>query len=211
MAKRTTQSDASRPIDPKSGTWGVALSGRIGGLGRDGNGSERMDRSPCGWATEVEEWSAVADTFGGPASAADPHRELQPMDQLQLLQMPMETRWQRYPTARPSPNQEPRPSLCANPSRDPNPSPHANPSRDPSPTYRRASSSRGARPNRHASPVQCPRHERCRDRPRRQGWRAHSDDVGRAFRLMSATCSDRSRPAVPIDVGRSGGAPAGRV
>ena len=60
MAKRTTQSDASRPIDPKSGTWGVALSGRIGGLGRDGNGSERMDRSPCGWATEVEEWSAVA-------------------------------------------------------------------------------------------------------------------------------------------------------
>ena len=40
---------------------------------------------------------------------------------------------------------------------------------------------------------------------------AHSDDVGRAFRLMSATCSDRSRPAVPIDVGRGGGAPAGRV
>jgi len=39
---------------------------------------------------------------------------------------------------------------------------------------------------------------------------AHSDDVGRAFRLMSATCSDRSRPAVPIDVGRGGGAPAGR-
>jgi len=35
-------------FDPKSGTWGVALSGRIGGLGRDGNGSERMDRSPCG-------------------------------------------------------------------------------------------------------------------------------------------------------------------
>src|SRR5215472_7998795 len=135
MAKRTTQSDASRPIDPKSGTWGVALSGRIGGLGRDGNGSERMDRSPCGWATEVEEWSAVADTFGGPASGADPHRELQPMDQLQLLQMPMETRWQRYPTAGPSPNQEPRPSLCANPSPD-----------DPSPTCHRASSSRGAHP-----------------------------------------------------------------
>jgi hypothetical protein len=40
---------------------------------------------------------------------------------------------------------------------------------------------------------------------------ADSDDVGRAFRLMSATCSDRSRPAVPIDVGRSGGAPAGRM
>jgi hypothetical protein len=39
---------------------------------------------------------------------------------------------------------------------------------------------------------------------------AHSDDVGRAFRLISATCSDRSRPAVPIDVGRGGGAPAGR-
>jgi len=38
---------------------------------------------------------------------------------------------------------------------------------------------------------------------------AHSDDVGRAFRLMSAACSDRSRPAVPIDVGRGGGAPAG--
>ena len=33
---------------PKSGTWGVALSGRIGGLGRDGNGCERMDCSPCG-------------------------------------------------------------------------------------------------------------------------------------------------------------------
>ena len=29
-------------IHPKSGTWGVALSDRIGGLGRDGNGSERM-------------------------------------------------------------------------------------------------------------------------------------------------------------------------
>ena len=38
---------------------------------------------------------------------------------------------------------------------------------------------------------------------------AHSDDVGRAFRSMSAACSDRSRPAVPIDVGRGGGAPAG--
>jgi hypothetical protein len=38
---------------------------------------------------------------------------------------------------------------------------------------------------------------------------AYSDDVGRAFRLMSATCSDRSRPAVPIDVGRGGGAPGG--
>jgi len=38
---------------------------------------------------------------------------------------------------------------------------------------------------------------------------ADSDDVGRAFRLMSATCSDRRRPAVPIDVGRGGGAPAG--
>src|SRR5216684_6292949 len=37
---------------------------------------------------------------------------------------------------------------------------------------------------------------------------ADSDDIGRAFRLMSATCSDRSRPAVPIDVGRGGGAPA---
>jgi SAM-dependent methyltransferase len=42
------------------------------------------------------------------------------------------------------------------------------------------------------------------------GMRAYSDDVGRAFRLMSATCSDRSRPAVPIDVGRGGGSPAGR-
>ena len=40
---------------------------------------------------------------------------------------------------------------------------------------------------------------------------AYSDDVGRAFRLMSATCSDRSRPAVRIDVGRGGGAPAGRM
>ena len=39
--------------------------------------------------------------------------------------------------------------------------------------------------------------------------RADSDDVGWAFRLMSATCSDQSRPAVPIDVGRGGGAPAG--
>ena len=39
---------------------------------------------------------------------------------------------------------------------------------------------------------------------------ADSDDAGRAFRLMSATCSDRSRPAVPIDVGRGGGSPAGR-
>jgi hypothetical protein len=28
--------------------------------------------------------------------------------------------------------------------------------------------------------------------------------------LMSATCSDPSRPAVPIDVGRGGGSPAGR-
>jgi hypothetical protein len=32
---------------------------------------------------------------------------------------------------------------------------------------------------------------------------AYSDDVGWAFRLMSATCSDRSRPAVPIDVRRA--------
>ena len=40
---------------------------------------------------------------------------------------------------------------------------------------------------------------------------AYSDDVGRAFRLMSATCSDRSRPAVPNDLGRGGGAPAGRM
>jgi hypothetical protein len=40
---------------------------------------------------------------------------------------------------------------------------------------------------------------------------ADSDDIGRAFRLMSATCSERSRPAVPIDVGRGGGAPAGRM
>jgi hypothetical protein len=39
--------------------------------------------------------------------------------------------------------------------------------------------------------------------------RADSDDAGRAFRLMSATCSDRSRPAVPIEVGRGGGSPAG--
>jgi hypothetical protein len=30
------------------------------------------------------------------------------------------------------------------------------------------------------------------------------------FELMSATCSDSSRPAVPIDVGRGGGSPAGR-
>jgi hypothetical protein len=29
--------------------------------------------------------------------------------------------------------------------------------------------------------------------------------------LISATCSDRSRPAVPIDVGRGGASPAGRV
>src|SRR4051794_28223144 len=42
-------------------------------------------------------------------------------------------------------------------------------------------------------------------------WSADSDDIGRAFRLMSATCSERSRPAVPIDVGRGGGAPAGRM
>ncbi len=42
-------------------------------------------------------------------------------------------------------------------------------------------------------------------------YNADSADVGRAFRLMSATCSDRSRPAVPTDVGRGGGAPAGRM
>jgi hypothetical protein len=35
-------------IEPKSGTKRVALSGRIGGLGRYGNRSERVDRSPCG-------------------------------------------------------------------------------------------------------------------------------------------------------------------
>jgi hypothetical protein len=44
-----------------------------------------------------------------------------------------------------------------------------------------------------------------------EGLVAYSDDVGRAFRLMSATCSDRSRPAVPTDVGRGGGAPAGII
>jgi hypothetical protein len=43
------------------------------------------------------------------------------------------------------------------------------------------------------------------------GYAAYFDDVGRAFRLMSATHSERSRPAVPIDVGRGGGAPAGRM
>src|SRR3984893_5390128 len=43
------------------------------------------------------------------------------------------------------------------------------------------------------------------------GIGADSDEAGRAFRLMSATCSDRSRPAVPIDVGRGGGSPAGRM
>src|SRR3954451_867109 len=36
---------------------------------------------------------------------------------------------------------------------------------------------------------------------------ADSGDVGPSFRLMSATCSDRSRPAIPTDVGRGGGAP----
>jgi len=35
-------------IQPKSVTCGVALSGRIGGLGRYGKRSERVDRSPCG-------------------------------------------------------------------------------------------------------------------------------------------------------------------
>ena len=35
-------------LEPKSGTWRVALSGRIGGLSRDGNRSERVDRSPYG-------------------------------------------------------------------------------------------------------------------------------------------------------------------
>src|SRR3954471_12091182 len=40
------------------------------------------------------------------------------------------------------------------------------------------------------------------DVPERHGLSADSDDVGRAFRLMSATCSDRSRPPVPIEVGR---------
>src|SRR5215831_12185307 len=37
---------------------------------------------------------------------------------------------------------------------------------------------------------------------------ADCDEVGRAFRLMPATCSDRSRPPVPIHVGRGGGSPA---
>ena len=36
---------------------------------------------------------------------------------------------------------------------------------------------------------------------------ADSDDAGRAFRLMSATCSDRSRPAVPIEVAGVAGRP----
>jgi beta-phosphoglucomutase-like phosphatase (HAD superfamily) len=45
------------------------------------------------------------------------------------------------------------------------------------------------------------------DAARPFGIPADSDEVGRAFRLMSATCSDRSRPAVPIDVGRGGGRP----
>jgi Resolvase, N terminal domain len=44
-----------------------------------------------------------------------------------------------------------------------------------------------------------------------KGIDAYSDDVGRAFRLMSATYSDRCRPAVSIDAGRGGGAPAGRM
>jgi hypothetical protein len=40
---------------------------------------------------------------------------------------------------------------------------------------------------------------------------AHSDDVGRAFRLVSATCSDLTRPAIPMDVGRGDGSPASRM
>jgi hypothetical protein len=40
---------------------------------------------------------------------------------------------------------------------------------------------------------------------------AYSDDVGRAFRLMSATHSNRSRPAVPMMSAGGGGAPAGRI
>ena len=43
------------------------------------------------------------------------------------------------------------------------------------------------------------------------GKGAYSDDVGRAFRLMSATHSNRSRPAVPMMSAGGGGAPAGRI
>jgi hypothetical protein len=35
-------------LQPKSGSWGVALSDRIGGLGRYENRPERVDRSPWG-------------------------------------------------------------------------------------------------------------------------------------------------------------------
>ena len=44
---------------------GVALSGRIGGLARYGNRSERVIVHPTGEQPEVDEWSAVADTFAG--------------------------------------------------------------------------------------------------------------------------------------------------
>jgi len=37
-----------RMIEPYWGSWGVVLSGRIGGLGGYGNRSERVGRSPVG-------------------------------------------------------------------------------------------------------------------------------------------------------------------
>jgi hypothetical protein len=45
---------------------------------------------------------------------------------------------------------------------------------------------------------------------RNQHMRIPTMSAGRSD-LMSATCSDRSRPAVPIDVGRGGASPAGRL
>jgi carbohydrate phosphorylase len=41
-----TQRTLAYTNHPRSGSWGVALSGRIGGLSRDGDRSEREDRSP---------------------------------------------------------------------------------------------------------------------------------------------------------------------
>ena len=40
--------ELSRTFQPYWGSWGVVLSGRIGGLGCYGNRSERVGRSPVG-------------------------------------------------------------------------------------------------------------------------------------------------------------------
>src|SRR5262249_37439497 len=60
-----TENNPVRVIEPKSGSWGVALTGESAHwAGMESDVSEWVAH-PLGEQPEVEEWSTVADTFAG--------------------------------------------------------------------------------------------------------------------------------------------------